>query len=458
MTLSHPTEFSGSMTSGDPYLPGVGNGGYAVDRYLVELDYRVASAHITATATITATASQDLDRFSLDFTGLTVGYVRVNDEQVAKLVQSARKLTIVPRRRLTDGETFTVTVRYGGVPHPVTSPFGRVGWLPTLDGASVLAGPIGSGSWFPCNDSPANKALFRFEISCESEFHVHANGRLVSRLPRGDRTTWVYESTTPMATHRVSVQIGRFSEVSLTRHPVPLYAVAEPQAAGLTSEALCSQPEMVSAFETVFGPFPFEDYSVVVTGKRAVGSQQAQQLVTAPYAAHGFSVFTESRLGSDEQSGRMVAHELSHSWFGSSVTLQRWSDVWLHEGFATYAEWIWSETAGGPSADSLAHRHWARLESLPHDLRLTDPGAGRMLDDRIGKRGALTLHAIRLVIGESRFRALLHAWVSDHRFGTATSVDFIARVREAATGIDVTRLLERWLYELRVPAFPTGRV
>lgn len=456
MTLSHPTEFSGAMTAGDPYLPGVGNGGYTVASYLVELDYRVATARLVATATITATATQELDRFSLDFTGLTAAYVRVNSEQVTKMIQGARKLTIVPRRRLANGETFTVTVRYGGVPHPVTSPFGRVGWLPTLDGASVLAGPVGSGSWFPCNDSPLNKALFRFEISCESGFHVHANGRLVSRLPRGDRTTWIYESTAPMATHRVSVQIGHFREVSLTRNPVPLFAVTEPASGAASSEALCSQPDMVAAFELAFGSFPFEDYSVVVTGKRAISSH-SPAWTTAPYAAHGFSVFTESRLDSDGQSARMVAHELAHSWFGSSVTLERWSDVWLHEGFATYAEWIWSETAGGPSADALAHRHWARLESLPHDLRLTDPGAGRMLDDRIGKRGALALHAVRLVLGDASFRTLLHAWVADHRFGSATSADFVARVKEAAAGIDVSRLLERWLTELRVPAFPTGR-
>ena len=110
------------------------------------------------------------------------------------------------------------------------------------------------------------------------------------------------------------------------------------------------------------------------------------------------------------------------------------ADIWLHEGFACYAEWIWSEDAGGPTADALARQHHARLAGLPQDLVVGDPGPVDMFDDRVYKRGALTLHAVRLELGDDAFFALLRRWATDHQHGTVTTDGFVELVEQSAGG------------------------
>ena len=90
----------------------------------------------------------------------------------------------------------------------------------------------------------------------------------------------------------------------------------------------------------------------------------------------------------------------------------------MHEGFACYSEWLWSEESGRDSADVKAREHWKRLDDLPQDLLLGDPGPDDMFDDRVYKRGALLLHALRLTMGDDTFFDFLREWVAGHRHGT----------------------------------------
>ena len=145
------------------------------------------------------------------------------------------------------------------------------------------------------------------------------------------------------------------------------------------------QAEMMGFFIRTFGAYPFGSYAVVVT----------EDPLEIPLEAQSLSVFGSNFLTDDWDSVRLVAHEMSHQWFGNSLTLATWRDIWLHEGFACYAEWLWSEESGGPSADDRAREHWDRLAAAPQDLSLADPGADEMFDDRVYKRGALLLHALR---------------------------------------------------------------
>ena len=200
---------------------------------------------------------------------------------------------------------------------------------------------------------------------------------------------------------------------------------------------------MMALFERLFGPYPFGRYNVVVTADE----------LEIPLEAQGLSAFGSNFLTDDWESVRLVAHELSHQWFGNSLTVATWRDIWLHEGFACYCEWLWSEESGGPTADDQARDHWKRLDRLPQDLLLGDPGPDDMFDDRVYKRGALLLHALRRTLGDEAFFGLLRTWADRHRHGTVTTEMFLALAAEVA-GRDLDGLFDEWLSRKDLPDLP----
>jgi aminopeptidase N len=267
------------------------------------------------------------------------------------------------------------------------------------------------------------------------------NGLLVSRSVRSSRVRWHFEHDEPTAPYLATVQVGRYARSTLTNGPVRQHVVAPPALAARVAHDLARQPRMMDLFVESFGPYPFGDYTVVVTADE----------LEMPLEAHGASVFGSNHMDGRRGAERLVAHELAHQWFGNSVTARRWQDIWLHEGFACYAEWLWSQASGGPSADDRARAAHARLAALPQDLLVGDPGRERMFDDRVYKRGALTLHALRLVVGDAAFFAILRTWSARHRFGSVVTADLVA-VAEAAAGRPLGDLFDAWLHTAALPA------
>ena len=306
------------------------------------------------------------------------------------------------RDEVDEGTELTVVVRYSGQPRPVDDKhLGDAGWEELADGVIVAAQPHGSPTWFPCNDRPDDKASYRIAVTTDAGYRVVSNGRLTEHRRGGSRETWIHEQAEPMATYLATVQIGRYADWKLPAEPssgVPIQVLAPADLeSGAFTEAFGRQHEMMDVFERLFGPYPFAGYAVVVTADD----------LEIPLESQSLSTFGRNLVRGDWGATRLIAHELAHQWFGNAVTLSRWQDIWLHEGFACYSEWIWSEESGGESADSQARRHWDRLDELDQDLVLADPGPELMFDDRVYKRGALTLHTLRLTVGDDAFFDLL---------------------------------------------------
>jgi aminopeptidase N len=193
----------------------------------------------------------------------------------------------------------------------------------------------------------------------------------------------------------------------------------------------------------LFGPYPFPGYSVVVTPDE----------LEIPLEAHGLAMFGANHADGHGGSERLVAHELAHQWFGNSVGVSAWKHIWLNEGFACYAEWLWSERSGGPSADSHAQRYRRDLSGRPLDITIGDPSPALMFDDRVYKRGALTLHALRRTMGDEPFFALLQEWTSRFRFATVTTDDFRALAGELSPR-SLEPLFNSWLFKTALPRLP----
>jgi aminopeptidase N len=423
------------------YVPHHGDPSYDVTRYDLVVDYAPESNRLTGTATLEVRASRPVRRLRLDLNDLRVQKVLVDGSR-AKYRQQRAHLTVDLGRELAEGDEAVLMVAYGGRPHPMRGLDGDAGWEELEEGAIVASQPHGAPSWFPCNDLPSVKAPFRLELSVPQAFTVVANGLPGESRRTAGRVVQVFDQPEPMATYLATVHVGDFVEEQQATSPVPVGFVAPPDRRDHAREALADQPAMVAYFSSVFGPYPFGRYLAVVVPDD----------LEIPLEAQGLSIFGPNLLHDGWDAQRLVAHELAHQWFGNSVTLRHWDDIWLHEGFACYAEWLWSEESGRETADERARHHHARLRSKPQDLLLADPGPDLMFDDRVYKRGALTLHALRLTVGDDAFFEVLRTWTDRFRHANATTADLEQVVADVAG--DRTDLFDAWLRGTAVPDLP----
>lgn len=442
----------------DPYSPTHGNSSITVSAYDLTLDYDVGPNRLRGLAVLSGivrgdtTEKDGLGVLSLDlFSPLKVEEIELRSGDgapvtVSSFRQRRGKLDIVPGWKLAGGQEFQLSVRYRGKPRPVDGLWGDVGWEELTDGVLVAGQPNGAPSWFPCNDLVSDKARYRFSVSVEAGYRVVCNGVLTSRERRDARETWVFEQSEPMSTYLAAVHIGRYEHLDLPGD-VP-QSVAVPRAlAGRAQAALARQDEMMRLFTARFGPYPFGRYTVVI----------ADDPLEIPLEAQSVSVFGRNHLSAGAGNESLVAHELAHQWFGNSVTAGGWCDIWLHEGFATYAEWLWAE-AGGGSIGRRAREEFAWLRQQRQDLSLADPGPAAMFDDRVYRRGALALHSLRCSAGDNLFFSLLQEWTRKYRHGCAGTRDFLdlADKAYAPAGVSASDLLAPWLYEQAVPAARFG--
>jgi aminopeptidase N len=308
---------------------------FRVLHYDLDLDYRVPANRLDGRATLTVEVLDATDRLRFDLAGLAVDKVTVDDRRAGwrhRGDQLEIRLAATARR----GRRLQVGVRYGGRPRPRRGFYGEVGWEELRDGVIVAAQPDGAPTWFPCRDDPAEKAAYRIAVTAESPYRVVASGVLVRRRVRSSTTTWVYEQAEPMATYLATVQIGRYDRTPVVAGPVPQDVVAPRRLQRRALAHVARQPEMMAAFTEWFGPYPFAAYTVVITDDD----------LDIPVEAQGMAIFGANHVDGRRPVERLVAHELAHQWFGNSVTPAVWRDVWLNEGFACYAEWLWSEHAG----------------------------------------------------------------------------------------------------------------
>ncbi|SNY47204.1 M1 family metallopeptidase [Paractinoplanes atraurantiacus] len=432
----------GADRSTDSYLPGHGNGGYRVLHYDLELDYRVVSNRLAGKATITAQAVQSLSRFSLDLGVFRVQDVRVDGHRTP-FTHRAGKLRVKPDKSLGYGAVFKIEVRYSGSPVPISGRWGDIGWDELTDGALVASQPNGAPSWFPCNDR-LEKATFLVTLTAPTPYTVVATGDLVSRRRGAGNTTWVYERTEPTVPYLMSVQVGRYELLELAAGDVVQRAAIPPRLRNVFRHDFGRHGEIMNVLTDMFGPYPFREYVVVV----------ADDELDDPIEAQGMAVFGRNHVDGWRTYERLVAHELAHQWFGNSLTVADWRHIWLNEGFATYAEWLWSDVSGGPSVEALAAQWHTTLATRPFDVVVSDPGVSRMFDPIVYKRGALTLHALRARAGDAAFFALLRSWVAEHRHATVTTAQFRSHAQRFTTE-PLGQLFTAWLDQRALPPLPT---
>jgi aminopeptidase N len=433
-----PAAAAPSEKSKEPFFPRAGNPGYEVRHYGVHLNYQPGSGFLRANVAIQARSTQSLRRFSLDLDGLRVTAVEVDDEP-ARFSRGRGKLKVTPRTPVGVRESFGVLIRYQGRPRKVTDPDGgQEGWYRTDDGALAVGEPVGTAAWLPCNNVPNDKAGFEIAISVPSGLKAVSNGRLVGVLHPGERTIFEWAEEEPMSPYLALIDIGRGRLVKTEPDGLPTWTLVDPRYEAASRRILAKLPEVIRFESSIYGDYPFDYAGSVVDVAPKLG--YALETQTRPIYAFVPDLTT-------------VVHETAHQWFGNSVGLQRWPNIWLNEGFATWTEWYYAERHGGRSARQI----FRRLYETPADnTEFWDPPSGHpgtpknLFATSTYVRGGMALEALRAEIGTAELLALLRRWAAGHAYANA-NIEQLEQLAEEVSGRQLDRLFRDWLYQRGKP-------
>ena len=449
---------AGAPGLGDTYYPGYGNGGYDVHAYDLEVDYDPVTDRLDGEADIEARATQNLCSLSLDLVGMEVDRVEV-DGRRARWARSGQELVVTPRLPLREGRPFEVEVRYGGVPVDFVLPgtIARTGFMATPDGATVAGQPEVAAAWFPVNDHPLDKASYSFDVTVPDGYEVVANGFLRDVDRRDGSSTWEWQAPEPMASYLATIDVGQWDVRRWrTASGIPVYDAVDSAITGglraVIDASLARQGEILDVLGAAFGPYPFSTVGAIVDNQDDLFF--ALETQTRPvYSKRFWDPDGPPGTGDD-----VVVHELAHQWFGDDLALGRWQDIWLNEGFATYAEWLWLEHEGqGTPREIFEGLHGAIPADAPiWSVVVGDPGIDNLFDNAVYVRGAMTLQALRDEVGDDSFWTIIRRWAAERSGDNVTTPEFIALAEQVA-GRDLDDLFTTWLFTATKPALPPAQ-
>jgi aminopeptidase N len=434
------TAVPGAPGVGDPYFPLDGNGAIDVQHYDVRVRYDFEEQRLRGPTTLTIVPSAQLTSFNLDLL-LDARRVTVDGERARHRRTDGHELVVRPATALQPGVPAEVVVSYAGRPGRERYA-GESNWLADDQEVVTMNQPHMAPWWFPANDHPTDKATFDISVRVPEGRQVVANGDLVSRRKaRGGATAWHWRATEPMATYLAFFAAGRFEVERGTHDGLPwTLAVSRrlPAAQQAASMRLLRRtPAVVDRLEQDLGAYPFSSTGGLVTSLDPGFALENQTRPTYP------------TLGGAQE--WLLVHELAHQWFGDSVSVARWRDIWLNEGAATFMETRHAELSGGvPAQQWLTSTHQTARPGFWR-LRIADPGRRGIFAEPVYVRGGMTFQALRHRIGEDAFWTLLRTWLATKKDGNGTSEEFEALAAQVS-GQDLAGFFQAWLREPTRPA------
>ena len=419
-----------------------------VTYYKLNLTVTTSPNYLRGIVTVKALSkTSGLTSITLDLMNtMTVDSIRMENLNV-QFSQNITTVSITLNRSYGNGEMMILDVYYRGI--PVATGFGsfEFGSHAGTPWVWTLSEPYGARDWWPCKDTPLDKAdSVDIWVRCSSSFKVGSNGRLTAVINNGDgTTTHQWAERYPISTYLVSIAMTNYSEFSNWFRYSPSdsmqilnYVLPEHLATAL--DILPVTVDALRILSDLYGLYPFirEKYGHSEFG---LGGAMEHQTMTSTTA------FSEG----------LIVHELAHQWFGDMITLANWHNIWLNEGFAKYSEALYIEAKYGARGyhDFMAiQADGARTAVGPIFSRDTSNIGILFSLPLTYQKGAMVLHMLRHVIGDSVFFRAMRNYASDprFRFNVATTEGFQS-VCESTSGMTLGYFFNQWIYGERYPHY-----
>ena len=424
---------------------------FDVESYEIVLVPQVEARRLDGSVIVRLRALVDgMDFVDLDLDdALTVQSVADPQGPVA-FEQFSDLLRIHTRGPMQAGERFDATIVYGGTPVPTGFLGFSFGTTPAGNPlVATLSQPYGARSWWPCKDTPSDKANVLLRVVAPAGMYAASNGVLESVLPSGSDQIYTWRHAYPISTYNVSLAMAEYTSwsetwTSPTGRELPIEYHVFPEHEEAARFDFARTTAILDYYAQLFGEYPFVDEKYGMAEFVWNGAMEHQTMTS-----YGDVFITGDRFYE-----RIIGHELAHHWWGNSMTLSNWSDLWIHEGFSTLAEGLWVEQAEGVEA----YRTFLRRRS---NACCGFPGAisppSQLFNSTVFNKAAWMLHMLRGLLGDTDFFAAVKdlAQRPELQYGSIVTEDVITQF-ETTTGRPLRWFFDQWLYREGRPTFEVG--
>ncbi|MBT7468971.1 MAG: T9SS type A sorting domain-containing protein [Candidatus Cloacimonetes bacterium] len=416
--------------------------GFDVLNYDVSMEIDDENEFISGVVVATVEAEEMMTEISYELDEMNVGVVFLNGSLAE--YEYENNLITIQLGEINVGEQFTTSVEYSG--NPI---WNGLGMYFTTNHMFTISDPNASRYWWSCYDHPWDKAIVDLHITCREDWEVASNGILNSIVENdnGTRThNWLGEN--PMATYLVSLVVRNLTELNDSFEGIPIQNFVPPNMVANATEDFSNLPFMMEVFSELYGEYPFEKYGNAVTNFATYSAMEHQTMTT----------LGNQNINGSHGGETVIAHELSHQWFGNCLTCLTWKDIWLSEGFATYSEALYMEQWQGFDAmvdyiETSIHnyyKNWAGSSAYT----VYDPASPNYyFTPATYEKPASVLHMLRRIVGDDDFFEILQTYFQTFHNGNVVTADFMQICAEITENDYLSTFFEDWIFKSGLPTF-----
>ncbi len=421
--------------------------GFDVLHYDLEIDISMNDS-IYGVMTMDAVTNADLSLVELELEQLNVIDVKV-DNVTATFNFDSHVISIPVS--ISNGSNFSVEITYNGT--PVMSNDGyNLGLTISNTYAYTMSDPSGVRWWMPAYDHPWDKATIDYHVKIRDDWLVACNGLRtgIEDVTTENKRIHHWSSSDPVALHVACITAADFNELSNTHNGLPIQNFVTDNILTEATHDFADMPFMIDTYSDYYGAYPFEKYGNTVVPIQTFGAMEHQTMTTL-----GINVI-------DGQSGgeHTIAHELSHQWFGNSLTPLTWKDVWLSEGFAVLSEAVYDEARYGHESmldyiEDNIHNVYKQWTNSNGPRIIYDPVYSEFFAPPSYEKAASVLLALRAWVGEDSFKHILQTWFNEYSNQNVITQEFIDLVKRETSVVesDVDEFFNQWIFSDGLPSF-----